>query len=1158
MPRVAVWSSCRLAGSILEITPSSRYLPRRVRLTRRAILSTSHLRDTVLLLTLLTGCIQDAPLPDLGACADYPEGIYEYGEIGIGTCLAGPTELAVVEDDAGAWTILVTNANPYQLFTGGSLLTIPWDNIDLSTGRNVVSDLSPVALDMPDFAGPLAITDDLAMVGVRYSEDARTRVASDEVYLVDVSDPAAPARSDRGPSGADTITVQSDPVSIVVDEETGLAFVANRTDHTISVIDTTGEELEIVLPWPEHVLNAAVFDDADGSGSTAVLADLEELEAENLDDDTWTMTWIAGTWRLWLPRDGALYRLTTTGNGIYTDSALGDELDPAEETTIEEVVDPFHFLLTGQLLFTSGGDIWAAVSDEYLGDWVVDSSALVTAQDGETLGGPSLLSASEVYWLYFDAEDESGFTINLAASEDGSTFSRYSTPVLEPTYDHELSGIQQPYVFYDWQADQWRMFYSAFDGARWTIGHAVSDDLLTWTADAEPIFSLDDVDVAAPVVSMEAGSYRMWYARRADGEEEWSFAAAESIAGLDWSEQEVLDATPVAQDTPPRPALQSGPTAAFRVESELVGNLSTELSPGETLSTSQGWSASALAGYWLGTDAVGSRSEGGIRIDSIDTDAGLAWLTLTGAAGTPRIGLATIDALGVPTAESDAIFAGEGGYDADGVSSPVVWRHTDGTWRMAYAAHDGDFTTTALATSSDGRSWSRVGEIITNGPDWDSVSVVPSAIQTTSTGWRLWYSGFNGDSWEIGSASSADGETWTRDSEQPVFEAGSAGDWDDSGVQDAWLLSDDGSISGEVGDHMWYAGFDGDSWRIGYAWRADGSEDWVRAETVETEEPRPVLTTTGGMFHPSGLHRPVVTAEGGDLTMWYAGLFGEVERVGQAIGREPARLFKSLRRPTVGDTLSFDTERGDESVEAIPLDGSVETLSVTGVGLTSLDLDAERGFLYVTSKLLPYIIVIDVRDDSTEDFSDLNYLDIEAVMVANTLTDSSGSGYRKVIAPAGSEHLYAINDSPESVFILDTSELVDDAYGDWIYATQIGWLPTPVSNRDAGVDSQTPIGPAQMAFHPDRDQLLVTNFNANSISAYDLALGPYGTLVREVTLIGENPYAITITPDGLHAVFANYSGEVDPDGLTEASLGILDLDPTSPTYLTVLTWITNR
>ena len=36
----------------------------------------------VILLALLAGCMQSKPLPDLGDCAQYPQGSYEYGEIG--------------------------------------------------------------------------------------------------------------------------------------------------------------------------------------------------------------------------------------------------------------------------------------------------------------------------------------------------------------------------------------------------------------------------------------------------------------------------------------------------------------------------------------------------------------------------------------------------------------------------------------------------------------------------------------------------------------------------------------------------------------------------------------------------------------------------------------------------------------------------------------------------------------------------------------------------------------------------------------------------------------------------------------------------------------------------------------------------------------------
>ena len=52
---------------------------------------------SVLLLSFFA-CVVSAPLPDVGPCADYPDGVYEYGQIGIGTCLAGPASLQFLDD----------------------------------------------------------------------------------------------------------------------------------------------------------------------------------------------------------------------------------------------------------------------------------------------------------------------------------------------------------------------------------------------------------------------------------------------------------------------------------------------------------------------------------------------------------------------------------------------------------------------------------------------------------------------------------------------------------------------------------------------------------------------------------------------------------------------------------------------------------------------------------------------------------------------------------------------------------------------------------------------------------------------------------------------------------------------------------------------------
>jgi hypothetical protein len=116
-----------------------------------------------LLVSILSACVRNQGLPFVGDCASYPDGIYEYGEIGIGDCLSGPTSLAFVNPDDPV--LLVTNANPYALFKGGSLLAIPWSEVDLDAGKNLVDDLSPRHIDLPSYVGALAIA------GTRHSSD---------------------------------------------------------------------------------------------------------------------------------------------------------------------------------------------------------------------------------------------------------------------------------------------------------------------------------------------------------------------------------------------------------------------------------------------------------------------------------------------------------------------------------------------------------------------------------------------------------------------------------------------------------------------------------------------------------------------------------------------------------------------------------------------------------------------------------------------------------------------------------------------------------------------------------------------------------------------------------------------------------------------------
>jgi YVTN family beta-propeller protein len=253
----------------------------------------------------------------------------------------------------------------------------------------------------------------------------------------------------------------------------------------------------------------------------------------------------------------------------------------------------------------------------------------------------------------------------------------------------------------------------------------------------------------------------------------------------------------------------------------------------------------------------------------------------------------------------------------------------------------------------------------------------------------------------------------------------------------------------------------------------------------------------------------------------------------------------------------FSTERGDPDVDAIPLDTELSELSLTGLGLIGLHVDSTRGVLYALTRHQPWLIAIDIRDDSNEDtgFDDLNALDIESVI--RVQSSSGAAGFRQMMQVG--DLVYALNDDPDSVFVLDLSELEDNAFSDVIYDSQVGGLGAARDlASDEGQENTASIGPGQMALHPDGTTLFVTNFNENSVSVFDLSLGIHGQLVRTIPMVGENPYGIAMHPDGTHAVIGNYTGETDDRGVSHSTLAVIDVDPSSATYLEVLTWIVNH
>ena len=82
------------------------------------------LRMSFIMLPLaLTGCLLNVGNgPMIGECADYPDGIYTYGEIGLGTCLSGPVDIDFLEIEGRTW-LAVSNADPSSTF---GLVALSW------------------------------------------------------------------------------------------------------------------------------------------------------------------------------------------------------------------------------------------------------------------------------------------------------------------------------------------------------------------------------------------------------------------------------------------------------------------------------------------------------------------------------------------------------------------------------------------------------------------------------------------------------------------------------------------------------------------------------------------------------------------------------------------------------------------------------------------------------------------------------------------------------------------------------------------------------------------------------------------------------------------------------------------------------------------------
>ncbi|MEZ4241999.1 MAG: hypothetical protein R3F59_38775, partial [Myxococcota bacterium] len=347
----------------------------------------------------------------------------------------------------------------------------------------------------------------------------------------------------------------------------------------------------------------------------------------------------------------------------------------------------------------------------------------------------------------------------------------------------------------------------------------------------------------------------------------------------------------------------------------------------------------------------------------------------------------------------------------------------------------------------------------------------------------------------------------------------------------------------------------------------------VRRTALDSDLSEAAMDGLPRTFSQGGVESPVFAgSDAQTVSFWYSGCDtlcspGDgTRRLGRAVAwdDQPEQLFAQQRFPTAGDVLPFSTQRGGPGAQVIELGQATADLQLLGYGMSSLTLDPDRGFLYVTTKLDDQLYVLDVHDDTDGSFHDVNALDLEAVVQIDT--GNALSGFRDMVIAKSRGLGILAGRNPEQLVFVDLDRIPDDALKEQITDATVGVLPmqdaglpsiTADQTEDAGVPTFAAFGGSGMALTADERYLLVPHFRGNAMSVYDLTLGAWGEEIAWLPNLGENPHKVVVSPDGRYAVVANYLGDVQ-DEFVSSTMVVVDLDPQSDRYLEAVSWLVNR
>ncbi|MCD6335522.1 MAG: Ig-like domain-containing protein, partial [Candidatus Latescibacteria bacterium] len=159
--------------------------------------------------------------------------------------------------------------------------------------------------------------------------------------------------------------------------------------------------------------------------------------------------------------------------------------------------------------------------------------------------------------------------------------------------------------------------------------------------------------------------------------------------------------------------------------------------------------------------------------------------------------------------------------------------------------------------------------------------------------------------------------TWETYPENPVLRDGIGAAWDGAFVSQPSVLYDGTQY------HMWYSGYDGTKFRIGYATSSDGAVWNKHAEN-------PVLKVgVAGSWDDAGVSSPSVLHDGTGYHMWYSGYDGTTMRIGYATSSD-GLLWNKHASPVLDVEASGAWDAEGVSSPTVLIDGTGYALFYTG------------------------------------------------------------------------------------------------------------------------------------------------------------------------------------------------------------------------------------